>query len=90
MVSRAEFVDYLCETYALNKEQIEAFGGANVACYTTGASTTPGRGGAAPHAPGEGGREAKTTCAASSEAKTTRAASSASPPSRESPEDVGA
>ena len=34
VVSRAEFVLYLCETYDLHNEQIDAFGGANIACYS--------------------------------------------------------
>ena len=97
MVSRAEFVEYLCEKYALDKEQIEAFGGANVACYTTDASTIPGRGGPvtaahegtpAPLAPGEGGGEAKESLSGSMSVQTsTPAASSVSSPSRGTPQD---
>ena len=34
VVSRHEFVTYLCETYALRRERIGAFGGANVACFS--------------------------------------------------------
>ena len=35
VISRSDFVRYLCETYALERESIGAFAGANVACFTS-------------------------------------------------------
>jgi hypothetical protein len=40
-VSRAEFVEYLCEHYKLEHERINTFGGANVACYSLCAGAPP-------------------------------------------------
>ena len=46
-VSRADFLDYLCERYSLAKERIEVFAGANVACFSPNLAGPAAEGGIA-------------------------------------------
>ena len=39
-MTRGEFIEYLCEKYALEKERIGVFSGANIACFTAKVAAT--------------------------------------------------